>query len=72
MRDGADRLARRLEKAAEEGVEVNMWRLLGDLTMDVVGTTAFGWVNLLNLPLPLPPSTHSCQNNRNSEENHGN
>eukprot|EP00193_Tetraselmis_chui_P017596 CAMPEP_0177795416 /NCGR_PEP_ID=MMETSP0491_2-20121128/26220_1 /TAXON_ID=63592 /ORGANISM="Tetraselmis chuii, Strain PLY429" /LENGTH=524 /DNA_ID=CAMNT_0019318243 /DNA_START=73 /DNA_END=1647 /DNA_ORIENTATION=+ len=42
MRDGADRLARRLEKAAEEGVEVNMWRLLGDLTMDVVGTTAFG------------------------------
>jgi hypothetical protein len=44
MREGAKRLMSRLESAEKEGKEVNIWRLLGDMTMDVVGTTAFGWV----------------------------
>jgi len=42
MREGAKRLMSRLESAEKEGKEVNIWRLLGDMTMDVVGTTAFG------------------------------
>ena len=42
MQEGAQRLLKRLRRAEEEGAEVNVWRLLGDMTMDVVGTTAFG------------------------------
>lgn len=42
MNAGADRLLRRLGKAAAKEQEVNIWRMLGDLTMDVVGTASFG------------------------------
>ncbi|KAK9901608.1 hypothetical protein WJX75_004612 [Coccomyxa subellipsoidea] len=42
MNSGADRLIKRLGKAAAKGQEVNIWRMLGDLTMDVVGTASFG------------------------------
>mmetsp|Transcript_11953 Transcript_11953/g.30216 ORF Transcript_11953/g.30216 Transcript_11953/m.30216 type:complete len:521 (+) Transcript_11953:2-1564(+) len=42
MRKGAERLMARLAEAEKEQTEVNIWRLLGDMTMDVVGTTAFG------------------------------
>eukprot|EP00873_Tetraselmis_striata_P046538 jgi/Tetstr1/466802/TSEL_011272.t1 len=42
MREGAERLMARLAEAEKEQTEVNIWRLLGDMTMDVVGTTAFG------------------------------
>ena len=42
MQEGAQRLLARLKRAEEEGAEVNIWRLLGDMAMDVIGTTAFG------------------------------
>mmetsp|Transcript_13353 Transcript_13353/g.37834 ORF Transcript_13353/g.37834 Transcript_13353/m.37834 type:complete len:357 (-) Transcript_13353:1259-2329(-) len=42
MREGARRLLARLDQAEKLDKEVNIWRLLGDMTMDVVGTTAFG------------------------------
>ena len=45
MNGGADRLIKRLGKAAAKKQEVNIWRMLGDLTMDVVGTASFGWVH---------------------------
>lgn len=47
MNSGADRLIKRLGKAAAKGQEVNIWRMLGDLTMDVVGTASFGCELLL-------------------------
>lgn len=46
MNGAADRLIKRLGKAAAKKQEVNIWRMLGDLTMDVVGTASFGWVNI--------------------------
>ena len=39
---GADRLAAILSKAANEGRELNIWRQFGHMTMDVVGSAAFG------------------------------
>ena len=42
MAESAGRLCRQLGRAAEEGREVDIWRELGRMTMDVVGTTAFG------------------------------
>ena len=42
MAESAGRLCRQLGSAAEEGREVDLWRELGKMTMDVVGTTAFG------------------------------
>mmetsp|Transcript_28518 Transcript_28518/g.73237 ORF Transcript_28518/g.73237 Transcript_28518/m.73237 type:complete len:527 (+) Transcript_28518:1112-2692(+) len=42
MKEGAARLMARLHRAQREGKEVDMKRLLGDMTMDVVGSTAFG------------------------------
>lgn len=44
MKEGAARLMARLHRAQREGKEVDMKRLLGDMTMDVVGSTAFGCV----------------------------
>ncbi|CAL8467564.1 g7102 [Coccomyxa elongata] len=42
MNIGAERLALTLAKFAKEGKEVNIWRQFGYMTMDVVGTAAFG------------------------------
>ncbi|KAK9909472.1 hypothetical protein WJX75_002811 [Coccomyxa subellipsoidea] len=42
MNIGAERLAAVLTKFAKQGKEVNIWRQFGYMTMDVVGTTAFG------------------------------
>lgn len=42
MAESAGRLCRQLGSAADEGREVDIWRELGKMTMDVVGTTAFG------------------------------
>ncbi|EIE24557.1 cytochrome P450 [Coccomyxa subellipsoidea C-169] len=42
MNIGAERLAATLAKFAKQGKEVNIWRQFGYMTMDVVGTTAFG------------------------------
>ena len=42
MNAGAERLATRLEAAARAGAEVNLFRLLGAMALDVVGTAAFG------------------------------
>ena len=42
MNDSASVLAQRLGRAAEGGQTIDIWRVLGDLTMDVVGTAAFG------------------------------
>ncbi|BDA42788.1 Cytochrome P450 3A24 [Coccomyxa sp. Obi] len=42
MNIGAERLAITLAKFAKEGKEVNIWRQFGYMTMDVVGTAAFG------------------------------
>ncbi|CAL5219444.1 g1276 [Coccomyxa viridis] len=42
MNVGADRLAAILSRAANEGRELNIWRQFGHMTMDVVGSAAFG------------------------------
>ncbi|KAL4438672.1 hypothetical protein ABPG77_006276 [Micractinium sp. CCAP 211/92] len=42
MAQSAGRLCSLLEGAAASGAEVDMWRSMGQLTMDVVGTTVFG------------------------------
>ena len=42
MNVGADRLAAILSRAAQEGRELNIWRQFGHMTMDVVGSAAFG------------------------------
>jgi cytochrome P450 len=42
MADSADKLCTLLRTAAEEGRVVDIWRECGKLTLDVVGTTAFG------------------------------
>lgn len=44
MNKAISKLLARLQKAEIERSEVNIWRLFGDLTFDVVGTCAFGWV----------------------------
>ena len=41
MKETADELARRLSDL-QEGEVVDIWRALGDMTLDVVGTTVFG------------------------------
>ena len=38
----ADRLCSVLSVAEKDGAEVEMWRLYGAMTMDVVGSAAFG------------------------------
>jgi len=43
LMDGcARKLAARLAPLADSGAETDVWRLIGALTLDVVGTTAFG------------------------------
>lgn len=42
FRASAARLAGKLGEAADEGREVDVWRALGAMTLDVVGTAAFG------------------------------
>lgn len=42
MNSGVDRLMARLAPEARAGAEVNIFALLGQMTMDVVGTSAFG------------------------------
>ena len=42
MNKGAERLLQRLARAAAKGQEIDVWRYLGGLTMDVVGTASFG------------------------------
>ena len=43
MNERAAKLLTRLSTAEGEGKEVNIWRLFGDMTFDVVGSTAFGY-----------------------------
>lgn len=40
--ESAARLTSKLGEAADEGREVDVWRSLGEMTLDVVGTAAFG------------------------------
>lgn len=42
MNEAAELLMRNLSAAAKAGRPVDIHRLLGDMTMQVVGTTAFG------------------------------
>ena len=42
MNVGVDRLGAILAKNAKEGKELNIWRQFGHMTMDVVGSAAFG------------------------------
>ena len=42
MGDSADKLCSQLHAAAAEGRGVDIWREAGRMTLDVVGTTAFG------------------------------
>ena len=46
MAAGADRLGDRLAAAAEAGQEVDVWRMFGALTLEVVANCAFGQVGL--------------------------
>lgn len=45
MNEGAERLIRRLAKVAAREQEIDIWRYLGSMTMDVVGVSSFGWVS---------------------------
>ena len=42
MNGASRRLTKRLDKAADSGELVNLWRWLGELALDIVGMTAFG------------------------------
>lgn len=42
MAGSATRLAAQLAAAADSGQQVDIWRQLGHMTLDVVGTAAFG------------------------------
>ena len=42
MNEGAERLIRRLAKAAAREQEIDIWIYLGRMTMDVVGVSSFG------------------------------
>ena len=42
MNSASRRLTKRLDKAADSGELVNVWRWLGELALDIVGMTAFG------------------------------
>lgn len=42
MAGSAAKLVRHLAPAADQGQQVDIWRELGLMTMDVVGTCAFG------------------------------
>jgi hypothetical protein len=44
MGDAAERLVDIVAAKARAGEEVEVFRLFGQLTMEVVGSTAFGWV----------------------------
>lgn len=44
MASSASRLCDRLAATADAGAEIDVWRALGSMTLDVVGTSAFGWV----------------------------
>ncbi len=57
MNVGADRLAAILSRAANEGRELNIWRQFGHMTMDVVGSAAFGCglSSCGQMQLPKPP-----------------
>ena len=64
MNVGADRLAAILGRAAQEGRELNIWRQFGHMTMDVVGSAAFGLARSAFLsktaPLTALPAFHTC------------
>lgn len=42
MAGSASHLCDRLAAAADSGTEVDVWRALGSMTLDVVGTVSFG------------------------------
>ena len=56
MNVGADRLAAILSRAAQEGRELNIWRQFGHMTMDVVGSAAFGSARSYSLSTGVPHS----------------
>lgn len=44
MNSCTDTLLARLDAAAAAGQIIDIWSMLGDLTMHVIGSSAFGWV----------------------------
>ena len=42
MNDCASLLIDRLHAAAASSTEIDIWQIMGDMTMDVIGTAAFG------------------------------
>ena len=61
MNRACDRLIRRLGKAAAKRQELDMFRVLGNLTMDVVGTASFGCRQLPALSPAKGPWPESMQ-----------
>ena len=65
MNVGADRLAVILSRAAQEGRELNIWRQFGHMTMDVVGSAAFGSAHSAFLSKPASLTAlaafHACK-----------
>lgn len=57
MNEAAELLMRNLSAAAKAGRPVDIHRLLGDMTMQVVGTTAFGCVYYFT---SMNPMQHVC------------
>ena len=43
MNDCASQLLERLQAAAASSTEIDMWQVMGDMTMHVIGSAAFGW-----------------------------
>ena len=57
MNEAAALLVRKLDAAAKDKQPVDIHNLLGDMTMGVVGTTAFGYIILCS---PAECSAHTC------------
>lgn len=52
MSDTTQKLVRHLDYLVAEGQPVvNIWREVGKLTMSIVGTAAYGWVELGDMSL---------------------
>lgn len=54
MNDKANRLCACLEEHAKRGDAAEVWRLFGAMTMEIVGTTAFGLS--CSVPVPCTPA----------------
>ena len=61
MDDAAGMLVEELEEAAKQGRTLNIHKVVGDMTFNVVGTAAFGCCSTTHsLMCPKVPMTPDC------------